>query len=318
MVGHAIKEAPLKNILVVGYYGKNNLGDELFKDAFRELFPNFNFTFVDNINIVEGFDAIFFGGGSFLSDASNISKDFINQIKIPIYYIGVGTETDIHPIHLKLMKSAKLIATRSNIKKALEINTNSILIPDLVYSLQHKFLHQSKIEKSILLIPNTYTIPTNKDPHWKHNSWQHFKFEFSQFLDYLIEEKYKISFFSMCNDEKLNDKNAAIEIINMMNEIGVKEELDINNIGKYSSIITQRFHGIILAELARVPYLSIHHHDKLKSSFLNEGIFTSFYGCYKGSLIDDFNKILELNISYNLPIEKNIFEQLKYIVNNNF
>ena len=37
------------NIAVYGYYYKNNIGDQLFIEAFKELFPKYNFTFVNHL-----------------------------------------------------------------------------------------------------------------------------------------------------------------------------------------------------------------------------------------------------------------------------
>ena len=67
----------MKKILVYGFYFKGNLGDDLFVDAFKALFPAFNFTFVDQISIsdLQDVDAVFIGGGSFLGDPINIADD---------------------------------------------------------------------------------------------------------------------------------------------------------------------------------------------------------------------------------------------------
>jgi hypothetical protein len=38
------------NILVYGWYNHSNLGDDLFEDAFKNLFPDYNFKFQDYID----------------------------------------------------------------------------------------------------------------------------------------------------------------------------------------------------------------------------------------------------------------------------
>src|SRR5260221_8289725 len=122
-----------KNILIYGYFTKDkgNLGDELFKEAFTTLFPNYNLTFTDHIenHHLNDVSAVFFGGGSFLFGKPNISNEALVILKNKkIFYIGVGTETDIHPIHIELMRLAKLIAPRSFNKNRnlLDINKNIV------------------------------------------------------------------------------------------------------------------------------------------------------------------------------------------------
>ncbi len=185
------------NILVIGYYGQGNLGDDLFIDAFKKLFPHLNFTFTDFIETkhLDNIDAVFFGGGSFLEETLKISSEALDIIKTKkIFYIGVGTETNINSTHIELMTLAKVVAIRSdNLSQIKRINQNTIKIPDLIYYLApHNFIPKNKaVSNKILILPNINTVPQRDCPYWKHTSWDHFKSEFSQFLDELILSKYK-------------------------------------------------------------------------------------------------------------------------------
>lgn len=313
------------NIVVYGWYHQGNIGDDLFVDAFRNLFPNYKFTFVTRFTSasLKDADAVFFGGGSFLYAKPNISDADLEVLKSKkIFYIGVGIEADVHPIHLDLMSKAKLIATRSNeqVDRIKKINPNTLFIPDIVYSLQEQVMAPTPIQKTVLVMPNISVVPKRDDAHWKYASWTYFKSEFSQFLDGLIADKYHINFLPLCNNRTLDDKAAAIEIINMMsyrNYHSIKEIPPANMaaisqiLSQYSVIITQRFHGIVLAEMARVPYIAIHHHDKLKNSIPHEGKYVSYYGLNKQELIDQFNSTIKMKYSSVLPIESNIFKELQ-------
>jgi polysaccharide pyruvyl transferase WcaK-like protein len=313
-----------KKILVYGWYHKSNIGDDLFIDAFQNLFPEFEFSFVDKfiVSDIEQSDAIFIGGGSFLYDAPKGDPKAIQLLKNkPIFYIGVGSETQYHEVHLSLMKVAKLIAIRntdgfSRIKTS--INSNVIVIPDIIYSLHHKVINDQAIDKSILVLPNITLVPQNSDPHWKFAAWEYFKSEFSQFLDVLIDTGYKLDFFSMCNNKKACDSWAAIEIINKMKfknsdwllpqASGITEVSKV--FSKYQSIITQRFHGIILSEMLNIPYIALHHHDKLKGNDVNRGTFISYYNVNKNKLLDEFFLLNSKNNKI-LPIECDMFTDLK-------
>jgi len=304
----------LKKILVYGYYHKSiykassNLGDNLFADAFKAIFPNYSFTFtskLDKNNINEA-DAIFFGGGSFCYDKINISdEDFKLLQNKKIFYIGVGIEKNIHPMHIACMQVAKLIATRSKdqLDRLIAINSNSFFLPDIVYALnESSHISLIKNKKTVLILPNVLVVPQNNSPQWMHASWNYFKSEFSQFLDYLVLNNHNINFFSMCNSESINDANAAIEIINMMHERKnyiLKSDIEsaneiINLFSSYETIITQRFHGIVLAEMAKTKYMALYHHDKLKLVQPNNGCFINYYGLNKQQLIDSFCNLKEI------------------------
>lgn len=310
------------NILVNGWFGAGNIGDELFKEAFHTLFPQYDFTFVNQItkvNLAKA-DAVFIGGGSFLQGDPKLDDclELLTQKKL--FYIGVGVETDIHATHQKLMQRASLIAIRTPqcLDKIQLLNKNVICIPDLVYSLQSKVKSSDKT-KSVLVIPNLIVVPCWSDPHWKHSSWDYFKSEFAQFLDELAEAGNNIGFLSMCKNKYGSDEWAAAEILNKMKQKPKTHIVPYGNyslsevtsiISQYQSVVTQRFHGIVLAEMASTPYISLYHHDKLKTAYPSRGSFLSYYGLYKQKLHEEFNSINKKDFSSNLLIEPNIFDSL--------
>jgi len=316
------------NVKVFGWYKKHNIGDNLFCVAFRELFPHITFTFSDIITVenIKDVSAVFFGGGSFLNSDPNISPECLKLIEtLPIFYVGVGAETQIGSVHRDLMKRAVLIAIRSpaGLEKVKEINKNVIVIPDLVYAIKNECVVK-KVSKSVLILPNIYVVPNNTDEHWKFNAWEHFKFEFSQFIDHLIDHEYSVNFAAMCKNNKENDEYAAIEIINSIRNkekvnvvnLNVNNKQNIfNEFSKYETIITQRFHGIILAEILRIPNISLFHHDKLKSSYLNEGAFISYYASSKQTFIDQFNIASRTKLDQSLLLKSDIYDELKEKIN---
>lgn len=310
-------------VLVYGWYHQLNIGDELFKDAFQKLFPDYQFVFRDTVNTkhLEDIDAVFIGGGSFLLGKPQITDEALAVIKTkPIFYLGVGIESDIHPIHMELMGIARLIATRSpdQVDRVKAINPRVMWIPDLVYCLQEDVIISPKMNRSVLVLPNISVVPHNLDPYWMHASWSHFKSEFGQFLDILVRDGHKIDFMSMCRGDKVNDDWPGGEIIGHMarrgkfllkdQPSGIKEVTEL--MSKYSLVITQRFHGIVLSELIKVPYIALHHHDKLKYTYPHNGAFMSYYNCSKQQFIDTFDQTIRMNFSDSLPIESDIFKTL--------
>lgn len=306
-------------VLVVGYYQHSNLGDELFVEAFRYLFPEIAFVFTDQITQqhLAGIDAIFLGGGSFLGEPLKTQIPLSDLQKYPLFYIGVGTETDLHPSHQFLLSLAKLVAirTNANYERQLGINPNTIVIPDLVYALPNSFWRVDKTPNSILFLPNINTVPDWKEPHYKHAGWDFFKNEVAQALDVLLEQGWNIDFFPMSAEPRRNDEYAAAEIINRMTirKPQILQETILPKVlalfASYQLIITQRYHGAVLADLAYVPSITIHHHDKLKTTF---GAHLPFYGLSKGDLLQKINDApKEFN---SLPIDWQSFETLQKMV----
>jgi exopolysaccharide biosynthesis predicted pyruvyltransferase EpsI len=174
----------------------------------------------------------------------------------------------------------------------LEINSRSFYLPDLVYSLVPNIFAKTKIAKSVLIIPNVNVVPKVSDPHWKHAAWSYFKSEFVQFLDWLISNQYNLSFFSMCHAAQIEDDWASAELIGHMKHRSSNlllqdrpQTIDevVSLISQYELVITQRFHGIVFSDIARVPHITIHHHDKLKQWGSNH---ISYYNGSKQAFID--------------------------------
>jgi polysaccharide pyruvyl transferase WcaK-like protein len=308
-------------VLVYGWYHKGNIGDDLFIQAFKHLFPDLDFVFTEVITSekLRGIDVVFLGGGSFLHDSPVIAPTALKELESKkIFYLGVGVEGHIHPKHLDLMSKAKLIATRSLDQVAkLKAIGNAIYVPDLVYSLQDKVRLSERTSKSVLIMPNVSVLPTCSNPHWKHASWTYFKSEFCQFLDVLVDDGWTPSFFSMCHAQQLEDDWASNELIGHMvrrnnkfflTDRPAKIEEVTQLISSYDLVITQRFHGIVLSEMTRTPYISIHHHDKLKFSQPGEGTFLSYYNGSKQSFIDAFDKSIKMKFTSELPVEPTTFK----------
>jgi hypothetical protein len=317
----------LKNICVYGFYNKYNLGDNFFIEAFTHLFPNYTFDFVDRLtaSTLNKSEAVFIGGGSFLNIKPEIDKDAIDLLKAKkICYLSVGGETDIHPEHLELLKLAKLIVIRNSeyIKKFKEVNDNICHYPDFVYSLQH-LLPKEKLpnEKiSIAILSNINVVPNYNSESWQSSSWDYFKSEFAQSIDELIS-KYKITFLPFSTNASVNDINASIEIINraryrskftINDNIGETFAEIASNLNNYDLIITQRYHGIVLAEMLNIPYVSIHHHDKLKPHYPYNGNYLSYYNFNKSSLLESIDILLNIDKNkLKISINSNSFKGLK-------
>ena len=292
----------MKPILVYGWYGHGNIGDELFKLAFQTLFPNQHFIFTDSFtpSLLEQTSTVIIGGGSFLD--SPIETTGLENKKI--LYLGVGMETNIHSSHQMLLDRAKLIATRTP-------DTKHLYIPDLVFALP-KPSPVKRIRKSILYIPNVSVVPTWKDFYWKHSAWNYFKMEVAQTFDELIKLGYQISFLPMCQSPMNSDIAVSMEIISSMeyrdNCLILDSSYDslTKIIASHEMVLSQRYHGCILSEICDTPYISAYHHDKLKFNYYGRGLFIPYYGIFKADLI---NKLCHPQTMTEIEIHS--FDELK-------
>lgn len=277
-------------VLAYGWYGRGNAGDELMKLALQELFRPRNVTlrFSNNIDIdslklpLGGFvDGVIFGGGSILDGAPNIKQpalDVLLSRKVPVFYVGVGPETAVEPIHASLLAVARVIAFRDKD------------IPDLVYSLTPPAVQ--KTTHDVLIVPNVEVVPTTESPHWAHVAWEQYKNETAQALDELLDAGIKPEFLLMCKNPRMDDAWPATELVARMkrrswDKVMHRAPDDLTTcalMSKFRVVMTQRYHGIILAELAGVRYVSLDHHDKLKNATPHRGRHISYYGVNKTSL----------------------------------
>lgn len=334
-----------KTIAIVGWYGASqNVGDTLFQHAFRQMLDGYgNLVFSEHIPTrTSPIDLLIFGGGSFL-DAPIIAEHHSDGARAPTFseplfgsglgspdctaicYVGVGAE-GISQDHEILLRHAKFVALRStdNIDAVRALNSNVSLIPDLVYSLASPTRTVARTPaqmKSILVLPNISCVPKYSDPSWKTLSWQHFKFEYAQMLDALIADGYSIDYLAMCQNPEQNDHYAMAEIRNLMHKGHLIRNVDYSCLdsfysltslfARYGVVLTQRYHGCIIAECAGTKYCSIAHHDKLRSTTLNEGIFTDYYACSRATLLSAFEQATALQLTPELGINSHLFEELK-------
>jgi polysaccharide pyruvyl transferase WcaK-like protein len=319
-----------QQVLVYGYYGKHNLGDELFKEAFQHLFPELHFIFTDHIvpEHLKDIETVFLGGGSLLLNRPDISEQSLAILQNKkIFYLGVGIEEKIDPIHLELMRQAKYIATRSGSKVPYiqeHINSNCEYVPDLVFSLPYvKNDYPPKgfeASNRVLIFPNIYTLPTHQSPHWQHAAWHYFKSEFAQFLDWLVENNYQPSLYSLSHNTTGSDTWAATELLSQMqyrdyqyiSPFRLFNFQSIADLIAYSQVlITQRYHGMVLSEIANTPYVAISHHDKLQAFPTLNGEIIPYYGFNKQSLIDSFQRAAKKESTHTFPVNPTTFSALR-------
>lgn len=256
------------NIIVLGYYYRNNLGDDLLMNTIYTLLNNnnYNLKFVnpDDYYILDNIDIIILGGGEILNDyfIDKIIKKLNNLIKKPII-IAISTECHSNSyIESKKLDFIDNFITRNRLEY-LELvkrygNNNVLYMPDLVFSMKlYNNIHNRKnncITKiGVCLARSIYKNNTDYD----------------NYINCIREslkllKGIKIYLFSFNTSNSINEsdillnrdlaKDTKFTIIN-------ENVLDIFK--KMNLIICSRFHAHVLSIAYNIPFISICHTKKV-------------------------------------------------------
>lgn len=317
----------MAKILVYGWYGHNNVGDELMSEALRKIFPAHNLQFVDIIrnDALAETDLVIIGGGSFLSFPLTIDKLASKSIfDKPIVYAGIGAETDVHQDHIPHLQRACGVFIRSlPSKQFATIRPDAEQIPDLSLTFVDDIANVNKRQDKLLLVlPNAEVVPDISSPNWKHVAWNYYKSECAQALDVLIDNGWNILMAPLCADVFKRDSWAAAELaaqclkrnkIQILSDDWFKdasfEHIRIP-FERAAVVLTQRFHGAPISQITSTPCVAIHHHDKLANISPNIAKLIPYYGARK-------DLIISAVLSAKTPIicERNkLFSQIQQVV----
>ena len=292
-----LEDILVKKVLVYGWYGQHNLGDEAFKLSFKELWPNIHFTFVGSIpaNVNEIYDSLWVGGGSFLEQ--KIQK--LDQVTIPISFIGVGSAKSPSDSVRAAMERSDLIVFRDN--TAAHLWPKSHTLPDLVFARRDLKPLPIVKKKQIAVFLNDFVSPLgSKVADWKSEAYHRFIKEFALILDDL-SFTYEIKLFPMCINPRVDDRKIASAIIARSDYpqrydwiLEEQSELALRTIIQESEfVIAQRFHGLVYSILCQTPCLTISSHDKFSS--LCSQLDLPFVNFYKLTKKDFMESLKEMN-----------------------
>jgi polysaccharide pyruvyl transferase WcaK-like protein len=273
------------NIIVYGWYGHGNIGDESFKLAFQKIYPQHTFSFTDTDKDFheQGYDLCIIGGGDIICKQN---LDIISTLKCPKIALSVTITRNSLIEEINILD---FIYTRDVYSEQLLIDYgyyNCDYIPDVSLVLDpnvengkkliRNYFQESKsdqYEKVCSLIVNAHLLPTPESPSKLKSSFDKFINDLAEFMDttsmsfllvpysmqYPWDDRVTNSYInSQC---KYFNKNAVI-----FDKLDVQETLDI--IGASDLVITTRFHGLIFGLASQVPTITISSHDK-NTYFLN-------------------------------------------------
>jgi polysaccharide pyruvyl transferase WcaK-like protein len=321
----------MTNILVFGYYNKENWGDDVFEYVFKNhilkdskynvIFKNLD-NLNDNTQVYKNVDKVIIGGGDVINEYF-FNNESIQKFKEyfdgkPIYFVGVGLT---YPDAIKVMdfgdcffirnkKDYKIVKDRYNDK-------STYVIPDIAFNLLNE-LKDVDISKT----PNTVkNIGISLPNTWLSKGKIFNKKLLSNICEIIKNLSVNYNVHLIPFDTSKNPDNSDVNLLdNIKKCLGdlekvkyVQKQSTYEMIEYYKNldiVIGGRFHSIILSIITQTPFISLYASSKienLKSDLLLES--SSFNNLFTKLKID--NDDLPMTID-----EQDLLNKLEYINNN--
>lgn len=298
----------MKKISIVGWYGKNNVGDEAFKLVFRKFFENHDLEFVTPPQLCSSFDYLVLGGGAV---ASPFYLNTLPQGKKLAIGIDLAYESEADLIASKEFRSV-YVRTKTDC----EILKNKVsfpvyAIPDLAFFIQPKqntvFRYKKHHDKKTVgVLVTDYVNPAIDRPHeiFGQRSWD-FKTKLAAELDLLCSQGYEVLLIPCSTGGYGDDRRINLDIAafmkntptNIMETLGPQEMIDL--ISGCDFTICQRFHAHIFSIICGVPFVSIEFTRKVKILLEENGLNHWVGGLYQNKNTFDFSKVQLIKQSFN-------------------
>ncbi len=286
---------PIKdyNILITGYYNKQNTGDDLFEHIAKKLFiSNKNYKYkiksIDEVkndnSIASNFDRIVLFGGETLNNyfLEPLAKIKEKNQNIKLYALGVGLGADIESIKQYLIMFQYIIV-RHKQDYALIKNRFDNLIPceyiqDIVFMYDVNGYKTKIINKKCVGLFLSQPKLKNEDSLNDYNN----------IINYYLKNNYTIKLFNMCYSENMNESDYFANKLILENIPKKYKHLVklVSNKSFEKSIktidfaICERFHSHILCLINNIPFISFGNTLKVKKLLddleLNELLCNSY------------------------------------------
>lgn len=261
---------------VLGWYDHANCGDEAYKLAFPNLFPEYDFTFSDRV--LDGFDGYVLGGGD------TVNEFFLNSllsINRPKQILSATIPDNIDP---SLFKQFRVIGARDNdsLKTLSSKGLKGTYTPDFGLRLTGNAENGKRIiqevfreenhelySKVVGVVINSHLAPQHGSLAFDYARFEHFCYEMAKLMDHTCASFLFIPFgyrmpwddraanAMMANRCKFWKKNTVV-----YRSLTVSETLDV--VSGLDALISTRLHSSIFACSNRTPFLDITHNHKNK------------------------------------------------------
>jgi polysaccharide pyruvyl transferase WcaK-like protein len=317
----------MDNVKIIGYYNHKNIGDEQYKITFLDIFKGKKCEFIDcdKLNHYEftDKDLICVGGGDVLCSyfIDKLYEKFKNK-KITALSVGLPFK-HYFPLNVEKFKMFEKIYLRSkqdiSFFKSHLPNVSVSYVPDISVNLTKFYFKTPKQKENLVGI----TIP--RDIHYNNENYHNIIKSFAEFVDFLINSGYIVSFIAFNTNDNENDeivfkdiKNKLCSHDNNFNLVSLNGDVikTFNYIRELRFYIVMRFHSCLFSIYNRVPFIPVYVSRKIKN--LLKDIDWSHYH-YR---LDTNDKLMPINVNVDKLVclfnelvnnEKQLLEKLENI-----
>jgi hypothetical protein len=320
-------------ILLYGYYGFKNFGDDLFERTFqdflhRETGHEVITVYKKNFQDMPAVDYIFLGGGEILGEffLTNLFE-YIHRHKmytVPIFGASIGFNENLHgPVEFcdffdkcifrnrldKIVDNENIFYDHDIIMYPHITNLKKYLLPNarlLTKVVDSKTPDTEKTQKTEKKMIGLYLIPKVTESDFE---------EIYKFMLYLVEEGYVLNFilFDCKTDQKIANQYAArLKAERPAAEYKITDTTDFH--AKLSEMYScdkhfcMRFHSHVICYQMKVPFISFPVPEKTK-------YFVRKYRVPSGRTAREFVELLNLKTPF---YKKYFFDKCQYTLVKNF
>lgn len=265
-------------ILILGWFGHHNIGDEQYKSSFVKLFPQHHLTFTDVIKAshLEKCEAIILGGGNvirtgFLDQLKKINK------KIDIYAMSAGIE---EPQDLRIFKKV-YGRDRQTLELAAQQGVPHEWMPDIALTMtpnkqngldwiKQGFANETQdlYSKVVTVIVNGYMVNGQLGQLARDAfSFLKFSYDFARVLD---ETSASFIFLPFGTQIPYDDRVANTWVAakckywkkNLLVYDRLSPQTTLDIIAASDAVISSRLHSSIFSFVGGTPFVDITHHSK--------------------------------------------------------
>lgn len=267
-----------RKVLLIGYYGQKNLGDDAFEFALTRFFIKRNIEYsiigVDQLKYIENdVTAVIFGGGDLVNDYFfQKIQPFIRAKFCPWYAISIGIP---YPslIEKGYLDDFNYIIHRNKIDYEMlkkRYGARVEWFPDMSFLLQDKEGNENRKTKNIGVFLSRHIYESNPNYEKIVNELAKTLSHISKKCGFFKRPTYQIYLYPFCTDGKENHDDRLInkDVFNKivkyghLNNVYCMDEIKVGDVKKlfdtFHITICSRFHAHMFSVMSEVPFLSVY------------------------------------------------------------
>lgn len=262
---------PLR-ILIIGYYGRLNAGDDLLQQAMAYVFQDHNLTFsswTPGISWMNDCDLIVVGGGSIwpgyavFQHAAALSR----RLRVPLMVIGISAKKADDPLlepTMALAKQSPFFHVRDQSTHALFTNSPHVRVgADLFWWMPW----YGRKDLGSLERPGSVALSLR--------DWPDIPWDPQSIVARLREQALQIRPFPLHLGSAVHSPNSDLNDAQFLRGIGltdVTDYFDLNALLQAEVCVAMRFHAILMSTRLGIPVIGLGFHPKIQAFFAEHGM----------------------------------------------